>query len=72
MALAYWPRGARLATLREQPSTFKPWPWPIGHAGRVWPRYANNLQPSNLGLGLLATRGAFGHATRTTFKPSTP
>ncbi|WP_293024745.1 hypothetical protein [Moorena sp. SIO3I8] len=41
-----------------------PWPWPIGHAtrmghaGRVWPRYA-------IGLGLWATRGAFGHATRT-------
>ncbi|NEN98533.1 MAG: hypothetical protein F6K50_24375 [Moorea sp. SIO3I7] len=37
-------------------------PWPIGHASRTtfnrltlayWPRFANNLQPSN--LGLLAT-----------------
>ncbi|NEN98609.1 MAG: hypothetical protein F6K50_24800 [Moorea sp. SIO3I7] len=28
---AFGPRGARLATLSDWP-----WPWPIGHAGRVW------------------------------------
>ncbi|WP_083305437.1 hypothetical protein [Moorena producens] len=49
MALAFGPRGARLATLREQPSTLA-----FGHATRttfnlgLWPRYANNLQPNNL------------------------
>ncbi|WP_158517369.1 hypothetical protein [Moorena producens] len=46
-----------MATLREQPSN-------LG----LWPRFANNLQTfkaSNL------QTLAFGHASRTTFKPST-
>ncbi|NEO51220.1 MAG: hypothetical protein F6K55_46970 [Moorea sp. SIO4A3] len=30
------------------PANIQPWPWPKGHAGRVWPRYANNLKPDNI------------------------
>ncbi|NEO45810.1 MAG: hypothetical protein F6K55_17450 [Moorea sp. SIO4A3] len=43
-----WPK----ATLREQPLAkghatrtalwHRLWPWPKGHAGRVWPRCAND------------------------------
>ncbi|WP_293119246.1 hypothetical protein [Moorena sp. SIO4G3] len=25
----------------DQNFGFQAWPWPKGHAGRVWPRYAN-------------------------------